>query len=280
MNKMKNKKALSVVLTIIFGLISFVTVFPLVTLVVSSFQPAVELMRNGLTFNIDISKFSVDNYIYLFTQATEYWKWYGNSLIVTLVSVVLSLFFSSMVGYAMAVYEFKGKRILLLVILLTMMIPFEVLMLPLYQLINDLGITNSYLGIVLPSLIAVNAVFFFRQYAMGLPRELMDAARIDGSSEYGIFFKIMAPLMKPAYGAMTILLGLNSWNNFLWPLLVIRTSDLFTLPVGLQSLVSPYENNYDVLISGAVLSVLPIIILFLVFQKYFISGLTAGGVKG
>lgn len=277
---MKNRKPLSIVLTIVFGLISLVTVFPLLTLVVSSFQPAVELMRNGLTFNIDISKFSVDNYVYLFTQASEYWRWYGNSLIVTLVSVLLSLFFSSMVGYAMAVYEFKGKRALLLVILLTMMIPFEVLMLPLYQLITDLGITNSYLGIILPSLVAVNAVFFFRQYAMGLPRELMDAARIDGSSEYGIFFKIMAPLMKPAYGAMTILLGLNSWNNFLWPLLVIRTSDLFTLPVGLQSLVSPYENNYDVLISGAVLSVLPIIILFLIFQKYFISGLTAGGVKG
>lgn len=277
---MKNKKILSIILTTLIGIICFIALFPLLALLVSSFQPAVELMRNGITFNINFENFSLNNYVYLFTDATVYWKWYGNSLIVTLVSVLLSLFFSSMVGYAMAVYDFKGKNILFLIVLLTMMIPFEVLMLPLYELIIDLGVVNSYTGIILPSLLAVNAIFFFRQYAMGLPEELMDAARIDGSSEYGIFFRIMAPLMKPAYGAMTILLGLNSWNNFLWPLLVVRSSDLFTLPIGLQSLVSPYENNYDVLITGSVLSVLPIIILFIVFQKYFISGLTAGGVKG
>lgn len=277
---MKNKRVLSIVLTVTIGIICFIALFPLLALLVSSFQPAVELMRNGITFNINFGKFSLNNYVYLFTQASQYWKWYGNSLLVTLASVLLALFFSSMVGYAMAVYEFKGKNLLFIVVLLTMMIPFEVLMLPLYELVIDLGVVNSYTGIVLPSIIAVNAIFFFRQYAMGLPAELMDAARIDGSSEYGIFFRIMAPLMKPAYGAMTILLGLNSWNNFLWPLLVVRSSDLFTLPIGLQSLVSPYENNYDVLITGSVLSVLPIIILFLAFQKYFISGLTAGGVKG
>lgn len=277
---MKNKRVLSIVLTVTIGIICFIALFPLLALLISSFQPAVELMRNGITFNINFGKFSLNNYVYLFTQASQYWKWYGNSLLVTLASVLLALFFSSMVGYAMAVYEFKGKNLLFIVVLLTMMIPFEVLMLPLYELVIDLGVVNSYTGIVLPSIIAVNAIFFFRQYAMGLPAELMDAARIDGSSEYGIFFRIMAPLMKPAYGAMTILLGLNSWNNFLWPLLVVRSSDLFTLPIGLQSLVSPYENNYDVLITGSVLSVLPIIILFLAFQKYFISGLTAGGVKG
>lgn len=277
---MKNKKVLSIVLTVTIGIICFIALFPLLALLISSFQPAVELMRNGITFNINFGKFSLNNYVYLFTQASQYWKWYGNSLLVTLASVLLALFFSSMVGYAMAVYEFKGKNLLFIVVLLTMMIPFEVLMLPLYELVIDLGVVNSYTGVVLPSIIAVNAIFFFRQYAMGLPAELMDAARIDGSSEYGIFFRIMAPLMKPAYGAMTILLGLNSWNNFLWPLLVVRSSDLFTLPIGLQSLVSPYENNYDVLITGSVLSVLPIIILFLAFQKYFISGLTAGGVKG
>lgn len=277
---MKNKRVLSIVLTVTIGIICFIALFPLLALLISSFQPAVELMRNGITFNINFGKFSLNNYVYLFTQASQYWKWYGNSLLVTLASVLLALFFSSMVGYAMAVYEFKGKNLLFIVVLLTMMIPFEVLMLPLYELVIDLGVVNSYTGVVLPSIIAVNAIFFFRQYAMGLPAELMDAARIDGSSEYGIFFRIMAPLMKPAYGAMTILLGLNSWNNFLWPLLVVRSSDLFTLPIGLQSLVSPYENNYDVLITGSVLSVLPIIILFLAFQKYFISGLTAGGVKG
>lgn len=270
----------SILLTLGFVIISLIALFPLIALLISSFQPSVELMRNGISLNVNWNSFSLNNYTYIFTQASEYWRWYGNSLFVTLVSVLLSLFFSSMVGYAMAVYDFKGRNLLFIFVLLTMMIPFEVLMLPLYELIIDLGIVNSYTGILLPTIVAVNAVFFFRQYASGLPTELMDAARVDGSTEYGIFFKIMVPIMKPSFGAMTILLGLNSWNNFLWPLMVVRSSSLFTLPIGLQSLVSPYENNYDILITGAVLSVVPIILLFIAFQKYFISGLTAGGVKG
>lgn len=263
-----------------FAIIGFIALFPLIALIISSFRPAVELMRNGITFDIDFSDFSLNNYTYLFTEASQYWKWYGNSLIVTIAAVVLSLFFSSMVGYSLGVYEFKGRNFLFLCVLLTMMIPFEVMMLPLYELIINLGLINTYGGIILPSIVAVNAVFFFRQYASGLPKELMDAARIDGSTEYGIFFKIMLPIMKPSFGAMTILLGLNNWNNFLWPLLVIRSNDLFTLPIGLQTLVSPYGSNYDVLIAGAVLSVIPIVVLFVAFQKYFIAGLTAGGVKG
>jgi arabinosaccharide transport system permease protein len=276
----KNKKMVSIFLIILFTIISFMALFPLLALIVSSFRPSVELMRNGISFDISFSDFSLENYRYIFTSATQYWRWYGNSLIVTTLSVLLALFFSSMVGYGLGVYKFKGRNIIFLCVLLTMMIPFEIMMLPLYELMIDLGLINSYLGIILPSIVAVNAVFFFRQYAASLPLELMDAARIDGSTEYGIFFKIMMPMMKPSFGAMTILLGLNNWNNFLWPLLVIRSNDLFTLPIGLQTLVSPYESNYDVLITGAVLSVLPIVILFIAFQKYFISGLTAGGVKG
>lgn len=276
----KNRKIVSIVLTTVIAIIGFISLFPLIALIISSFRPAVELIRNGITLNIDLENFSLTNYEYLFTEAAQYWRWYGNSLIVTILAVVLSLFFSSMVGYALGVYDFKGSGIIFLCVLLTMMIPFEIMMLPLYELIVNLGLINTYTGIILPSIVAVNAVFFFRQFATGLPTELMDAARIDGSTEYGIFFKIMVPIMKPSFGAMTILLGLNNWNNFLWPLLVIRSNDLFTLPIGLQSLVSPYESNYNVLISGAVLSVLPIVVLFILFQKYFVSGLTAGGVKG
>ena len=112
---MKNKRVLSIVLTVTIGIICFIALFPLLALLISSFQPAVELMRNGITFNINFGKFSLNNYVYLFTQASQYWKWYGNSLLVTLASVLLALFFSSMVGYAMAVYEFKGKNLLFIV---------------------------------------------------------------------------------------------------------------------------------------------------------------------
>jgi arabinosaccharide transport system permease protein len=115
---------------------------------------------------------------------------------------------------------------------------------------------------------------------VGLPKELMDSARIDGATEYGIFFKIMLPLMAPSMAAMAILQGLGSWNNFLWPLIVLRSNDMFTLPIGLATLLTPYGNNYDILIAGSVMTIVPIIILFIFFQRYFVAGLTVGGVKG
>jgi arabinosaccharide transport system permease protein len=123
-------------------------------------------------------------------------------------------------------------------------------------------------------------VFFFRQFTLGIPKDFLDAGRIDGCTEYGLYFRIMAPLMSPAFGAMAILQALSNWNNFIWPLIVLRTDTKLTLPIGLSSLLTPYGNNYSILLSGCILSVLPILILFIAFQRFFISGLTIGGVKG
>ncbi|MRX71528.1 ABC transporter permease subunit [Bacillus lacus] len=268
------------IFNIAFVVIAFIALFPLLSLVFSSFLPSSELMRKGITFSVNWSELSIRNYTYIFTQAPSYWAWYGNSLIISGLTIVLSLFFSSMIGYALAVYKFKGRNFIFLLVLVIIMIPFEVLMLPLYQLMINLRLINTYTGIMLPLIIAPTTVFFFRQYAMGLPTELMDSARIDGCTEYGIYFKIMAPLMLPSFSAMAILQGLNSWNNFLWPLLVVRSNDLFTLPIGLATLLTPYGNNYDILIAGAVMTVVPIIILFVFFQRYFVAGLTSGSVKG
>lgn len=161
-----------------------------------------------------------------------------------------------------------------------MMVPLEIMMLPLFKMTVALKIVDSYTGVILPFIVAPVAVFFFRQYALGLPKALLESARVDGCTEFGIFLRIMMPLMKPAFGAMAILQAMGSWNNFLWPLIVLRSKEMFTLPIGFASLLSPYGNNYDLLISGAVLAVIPIIIIFLFFQKYFISGLTSGGIKG
>ncbi|CDQ38419.1 MULTISPECIES: carbohydrate ABC transporter permease [Virgibacillus] len=262
---------------IIFALIAL---FPIISLVISSFMPSSELMRNGISFNITMEKLQLDNYTYIFSQAPEYWAWYGNSLIISVVTIVLSLFFSSMVGYALALYNFKGRNFFFILVLFILMVPFEILMLPLFQLMINTQLVDTYFAVILPMVVAPVAVFFFRQYALGLPKELMDAARIDGTTEYGIFFKIMLPLMGPSLAAMAILQGLSSWNNFLWPLLVLRSNDMFTLPIGLATLLTPYGNNYDVLIAGSVMTIIPIIILFIFFQRYFVSGLTVGGVKG
>lgn len=278
--KKKKNTALKWIVNLSFVFISFIALFPVFGLIVSSFRPSSDLMRSGMSLTFDLGDLSLNNYIFIFTQADSYWQWYANSLIVSSLIIFLSLFFSSMVGYALALYDFKGKNFIFTLVLFIIMVPFEILMLPLYKLMITLQLIDTYFAVMLPLIVAPIAVFFFRQYALGLPKELMDAARMDGTTEYGIFFKIMMPLMLPSFAAMAILQGLNSWNNFLWPLLVLRSDSMFTLPVGLATLLTPYGNNYDVLIAGSVMTILPIVVLFIYFQRFFISGLAVGGVKG
>ncbi|MCM3440555.1 MULTISPECIES: carbohydrate ABC transporter permease [Bacillaceae] len=277
---LKKKVLLKLIINLCLLVISLVALFPLISLLLASFRPSTQLMRNGISLTFDLSELNLNNYTYIFSQAGQYWTWYGNSLTITVITIVLSLFFSSLVGYALAVYDFKGKNLFFTCVLFILMIPFEILMLPLFQLMIDTALVDTYMAVILPSVVAPIAVFFFRQYALGLPKELMDAARMDGSTEYGIFFKIMLPLMTPSLAAMAILQGLGAWNNFLWPLIVLRSNTLFTLPLGLSTLLTPYGNNYDVLIAGSVMTIVPIIILFIFFQRYFVAGLTVGGVKG
>jgi arabinosaccharide transport system permease protein len=192
----------------------------------------------------------------------------------------MSLFFSSLVGYGLAKYHFKGKNLVFGIVLLVMMIPVEILLLPLYKLMITFKMIDKILGVVLPFAVSPFAIFFFRQSAVGIPKDFMEAARIDGCKEFGIYFRIMIPLLKPAFGAMMILQAMNSWNSMVWPLIVLRTTEKLTLPIGLASLMTPYGNDYDMLFPGAVLSIIPIVIIFLANQKSFMSGLTAGGVKG
>ncbi len=275
------EKGIRLLLVLMFSFISLVALFPVISLVVASFSPSTDLMRFGLTAELFFSGFTVENFEVIFGgEAGAYWRWYVNSLIVSGVLIVLSLFFSSMVGYALALYEFKGKRFIFILVLLILMIPFEIMMLPLYTMMVNLRLVDTYFGVMLPLIVAPIAVFFFRQYCLGLPKELMESGRVDGCTEFGIFARIMAPLMLPSFAAMAILQGLSSWNNFLWPLIVLRSNDMFTLPVGLATLLTPYGNNYEILFSGSVMAIIPIIVLFLFFQRFFIAGLTSGGVKG
>lgn len=270
----------TIIITVVIAFVAILALFPLFSLMISSLRPSSELMRNGITLSIPFNELNFNNYTYIFTESGNYWSWYMNSILISAASIILCLFFSSMVGYALAVYEFKGNRFIFILVLLILMVPFEILMLPLYQLMIELQMIDTYLAVILPMMVAPIAVFFFRQYASGLPKDLMESARMDGCTEYGIFFRIMAPLMLPSFAAMAILQGLSSWNNFLWPLVVLRSNTMFTLPVGLATLLTPYGNNYDILIAGSVMTILPVVILFLFFQRYFIEGLTVGGVKG
>ncbi len=270
----------SFAILIVFLLAAVFCLFPLYAMIVASFKPGSYLVRYGLNVDWDLSVMNLNNYIYLFSGQSNYFTWYKNSIIVTALHTSLCLFLSSMVGYSLAMYRYKGRNFLFIMVMMVMMVPVEILLLGLYNLFVKLGLMNTYLGAILPFIVAPIAIFFFQQYLSGLPRDFMEAARIDGCTEYGIFFRIFMPLMVPSYAAMLILQAMNSWNNFLWPMMVLRTSSLQTLPIGLRSLITPYGNNYDMLIAGSVLMVLPILIVYIFFQRYFIEGMTAGGVKG
>lgn len=281
MVKIKTKKSKSG-LYISFIILTFVCIIylaPFFFMLVTSFKPGQEMLRKGLTLKIDFNVMTLNNYKIIFFEDNRYLIWFRNSLIITALFTVLSLFFSSIVGYGLAVYNFKGKWFLFFLVLLVMMVPLEILLLPLYRLMITLKLMNTYLGVVLPFVVSPFAIFFFRQYIIGLPKDLIEAARVDGCGEFGIFLKIIVPLMKPAFGAMTILMALTSWNTFVWPLVVLRSADKLTLPIGLMSLLTPYGNAYDMIMPGAVISVIPVAILFLINQRAFIEGLTAGGVK-
>ncbi|MGO4372263.1 carbohydrate ABC transporter permease [Paenibacillus sp. MCAF20] len=273
----------SLLLIVLFTVLAIIALFPLFALFLASVKPASELFRFGLNVRLDFDVMTLANYKAIFAGkggSQNFFDWYSNSLIITAVFTVICLFLSSMVGYGLAMYKFKGRTFVFTLVLAVMMIPMEIIILPLYKLSIDLLIIDSIWGVILPFVVAPLPIFFFRQFASGLPKDFMDAGRIDGCSEMGIFLRIMVPLLLPAYGAMTILQALSSWNNFLWPVIVLRTTEKFTLPIGLAGLLSPTSNNYEVLLAGAILTILPILLLFLFFQRFFIEGLTVGGVKG
>jgi arabinosaccharide transport system permease protein len=271
-----------VITAAILVLMSLCALAPFAYLLTASFVGDMsKVFKNGLSLQITPDMLSFKNYLMLWTEHdASYLSWYKNSVIITLLFTSLSLLFSSLVGYGVVIYEFKGKKILIVAILSTMMIPVEILLLPLYKEMLFFKLINNYAGVVLPFAVSAFAIYFFMQYTQTIPRDFIDAGRIDGCSELRIFFQIMAPIMLPAFGTMGILQAMTSWNDFLWPLIVMSTNKNFTLTVGLQTYLSPYGNNYNMLFSGAVLSVLPIMVVFLLNQKTFVSGLIVGGVKG
>lgn len=273
--------ATTIVIGIFFVIAAIFLMMPFYFMFLSSLKPGTEILRQGLSFKIEPDIMSFTNYNALNTYREGiYWSWYKSSLIVMLLQTVVGLFFASIVGYALAMYNFRGKKVFDIIVLILLMMPFEILLLPMYRALSSMKMTNSYFGVIMPYLVPSFMVFFFRQYCSGLPKELIEAGRIDGCTDYGIFFRIMVPIMIPAFGAMSILSAMNSWNNLLWPLIVLNQDTKFTLPIGLGTTITPYGNAYDVLMPGAVMAVVPIIIVYLFCQKSFMAGMTAGSVKG
>lgn len=214
-------------------------------------------------------------------QGTMYfWQYALNSTFYATVSTTLQLFFASLAGYALAKYQFKGKSVLMVYMLGSMMIPSMLLLAPVYELAVELRLVDQLWGLMLPGLVSAYGIFLFRQACMSIPNELIEAGRIDGCSEVGIFFRLIVPLVRPMAAAFCLVSFLGNWNAFFAPNVFLHSQDKLTLPVILNLYISQYENDYGVFLAGTALAMVPPAILFFALQKEFVSGLTSGAVKG
>ena len=209
-------------------------------------------------------------------------RMYLNSAIVTASVLVGILFTSSLAGYGFAKFRFPGRDKLFLMVLATMMVPFFVVLIPVLYIVRTFGWVDSYMGLIVPNLVTAFGIFLMRQNMLGIPDELIDAARIDGSSEFGTYWRIVVPLVRPALGALAVITFVFTWNSFLWPLVVLRSRDLFTVPIGLNLLQQYFatEEAIPLQLAGATLSSVPVIAVFAFLQRYFVQGLALTGIKG
>jgi multiple sugar transport system permease protein len=224
-------------------------------------------------------RFTLENYRELFSRL-DFPIYFFNSVLVALLITLGNIVFCSMLGYALAKLEFRGRRVLFGLVIGMLMVPGMVIFVPQYVLVANLGLVNTYWGLVLPFLAGPFGVFLMRQFMSAIPDELLDAARVDGAGEARIFRSIVMPLMGPGVATLGILTFLASWNNFLWPLVVAQTEDMYTLPVAL-ALVSVDQNqtNYGLLLGGAVVVIVPIVAVFVALQRYFVQGIAMTGLK-
>jgi multiple sugar transport system permease protein len=252
-------------------------VVPFLWMLLGAFKTDVELRRVPPTWWPETV--TLENFTELF-ERLDFPTYFFNSTLVAVVVTLGNLVFCSMLGYALAKMEFRGKKILFGLVLGMLMVPGMVTFVPLFVLVANLGMVNTYPGLILPFLAAPFGVFLMRQFMSEIPDELLDAGRIDGAGEFRIFRTIVLPLTAPALATLGILTFLGSWNNFLWPLVVAQTEDKYTLPVAL-ALVSVGQNatRYGLLMAGAVVVVTPIILLFIALQRYFVQGVAVTGIK-
>ena len=257
------------------GLVLVLT--PFVWMLLGSVKTDGELRRNPPTWWPQEATW--ENFRELFTRL-DFAQFFTNSLVVALAVTLGNLVFCSMLGYAFAKIDFVGRTWLFRIVLATLMIPGMVTLVPLFVLVSQLGMVNTYWGLILPFLAGPFGVFLMRQFMLGIPDELIDAARVDGAGELRIFWQVVMPLCKPALATLAILTFLASWNNFLWPLVVASTEDMYTLPVALALYsVGQNQTQYGLLLAGAVVVLLPILVVFLLLQRHFVQGLATTGLK-
>lgn len=256
-------------------IIGFVMVFPFLWMVATSFKTGTEVYSLSLI----PEHFSLNNYIEVI-EGSNFPKWFMNSFIVAGVTTLSVLLIDPLVGYTFAKFRFRGKEPLFILILSTLMIPTEMLIIPWFLMVNKMGWNNSYWSLLFPGLVTAFGIFLMRQFFMGIPDDLLDAGRIDGLSEFGVYRKVALPLVKPALSALGIFTFLGSWNAFLWPVVALDDPSRYTLPVGIALFSGEMLNEWDLIMTGATIATIPILIVFIIFQRQIIEGIQLTGVKG
>lgn len=261
-----------VYLVLILGTVPML--FPFVWMVLTSLKPFQEVF----SLNLLPSNPTLVNYVQLFSR-TLFPRWFLNSTIVAAITVGSVLFFDSLVGYTLAKLPFPGKNVVFVLILSTLFVPTEMLVLPWYQMSAQYGWLDTYWGILFPGIMTAFGVFLMRQAFATLPDELLDAGRIDGLSEFGIFLRIALPLVKPSLAALAILTFIGNWNAYLWPLIVSESREMYTLPVGLSLFSGEVGAQWNLITAGSAVAVIPMMIVFIIFQRHILEGVVRSGLK-
>lgn len=250
-------------------------VFPFAWMLLSSFKE----YREILSFDIWPTRFTLANYIEVLTH-TAFPRWFLNSVVVAVGTTSSVLFFCALVGYVLAKLRFPGKNVIFVLILSTLMVPTEMLVIPWFVMSADFGWVNTYWGLMFPGLIPGFGVFLMRQFFQTLPSDLFDAGRMDGVSEFGLFWRIGLPLVGPGLGALGIFAFIGNWNAFLWPLIVGQSATMRTIPVGISNFSGEAATQWNLIMSASALAIVPVLIVFFVFQRQIIEGVVLTGVKG
>ena len=223
-------------------------------------------------------RMTFEHYFTLFTRL-QIWRYLINSLVLSVSVTVISLFFNSMAGYAFAKYRFAGRDRLFRFLVAEMVIPAQVTTLPLFLMLNKVGLINTYAGVIVTGMATIYGIFLVRQYALSIPDSFIEAARMDGASDFRIYWRVILPLCKPILITLAIFTFMGTWNDFLWPLIVMTDDSMYTLPVALANLTGEHVQDTELMMAGAVITILPVMIIFIALQKYYISGIMAAGLK-
>ena len=266
--------ALALYLALALG--AALTLVPLLWMVSASLMPTGE--ATALPPRLWPSTMTFEHYAALFTRLNLA-RALANSAFLAAAVTGISLLLNSMAGYAFAKFAFRGRDQVFRGLLAALVIPGQVAMLPLFLLLKEMGCINTYWGVIIPGMASIFGIFLVRQYALSIPDSLLDAARIDGAGEFRIYWSLVVPACLPILVTLAIFTFMGTWNDFLWPLIVLTNSDLYTLPVAVANLVGEHVQDTELMMAGAVLTVLPVIVLFVALQRYYIEGILSGGLK-